>query len=128
VCHVFRECFRRGINVPRDLSIVALADATPSVHMVPLSAPDTTAIMLQAAHDTAVQLKYILTTSEPCEIERILPNAVHWRQSTGPCPSDSSPNAQKTPIDALPQIIFQLQRLQKHLAKSTDKPLGRTNS
>jgi GntR family transcriptional regulator of arabinose operon len=117
---LFRACYRRDIHVPQDLSIVALNDTMPDVHVVPLSAPDTVGLTIQMAREAAIQLKYLISHNGAREIDRLLPNPIQWKQSTGPCPPDRSPGPRKTPADALPEVILQLQRLQEQLSRPPD--------
>jgi DNA-binding LacI/PurR family transcriptional regulator len=84
---VFRQCHQRGIRVPEDLSLVAITDSTPQAHLVPLSAPHTSAAALQVASKAAEHLKYMLESENPRQMDISLSAPIQWKQSTAP-PAD----------------------------------------
>lgn len=84
---VFRQCHRRGVRVPQDLSLVAISDSTPQAHIVPLSAPHTSAAWLQVTSKAAEHLKYMLGTDNPRQMDMSLQSSIQWKQSTAPPPA-----------------------------------------
>jgi DNA-binding LacI/PurR family transcriptional regulator len=80
---VFRTCHRLGARVPEDLSLVAIADAAPRSHVVPLSAPDTTYLWANAAHRAAEHLRYLMENNDDKQIDVSLHASIQWKASTG---------------------------------------------
>jgi len=80
---LFRQCHQRGIRVPEDLSVVALADSAPQAHLVPLSAPNTAAMWVDAARRAAHHLCQLMTNGGDKQIEVVLHAPIQWKQSTG---------------------------------------------
>ncbi len=85
-------CNRRGVNVPGDLSVVALSDLLPFGHRLPLTAPDSPAIhqqMIERAVDKVVNL--VRGMPEPSHHE-VITQELMPRASSGPClPEAMSP-------------------------------------
>jgi DNA-binding LacI/PurR family transcriptional regulator len=80
---IFRQCHDRGVRVPDDLSLVAIADSAPQSHLVPLSAPNTSALWIDAARKAAQHLKAMLETTESLTpVEMSLHGSIQWKQST----------------------------------------------
>lgn len=79
---IFRLCHKYELNVPRDLSLVAIADSLPQSHVVPLSAPNTSALWIDAARRAAHHLRHLLANDDDKQIEVLLHSPIQWKEST----------------------------------------------
>jgi len=79
----FRTCHQKGLRVPEDLSLVAINDSLPQTHLVPLSAPNTAALWIDAARRAARHLKGLMDHDSEKQIEVVLHAPIQWRASTG---------------------------------------------
>lgn len=79
---VFRACHRMGLNVPRDVSLVAVNDSLPQAHVVPLSAPNTAELWLEAARRAAHHLSHLINSDKDKQIEVVLHAPIQWKEST----------------------------------------------
>jgi DNA-binding LacI/PurR family transcriptional regulator len=84
---IFRLCHQRGVRVPEDLSLVAVADSAPQSHLVPLSAPNTPALWVDAARKAAEHLKFMMETDSEKQIDVLLHGSIQRKQSTA-APAD----------------------------------------
>lgn len=79
---VYRVSHQLGLNIPEDVSLVALADALPRSYAVPLSAPDTVTSWTNAAHRAAEHLRYLMESGDDRTIEVTLHASIQWKTST----------------------------------------------
>lgn len=79
VSYLFRQCHRRKITVPQDLSIAALLDNAPHSHPIPVTAPE--ALMLRATEIAAKQLDLMLRGKQCPESYIRLRSRIQWTQS-----------------------------------------------
>jgi len=78
---IFGLCRERGIEIPRDISMVSLVDNTPWEHPVPLSAPDTGSLQVKVAKKAGRMLVDLVNkkTRDMCDVVFHAP--VQWRES-----------------------------------------------
>lgn len=79
---VFRACYRLGVRIPEDVSLVAVADSAPRSHLIPLSAPDTTGLWANAAQRAAEHLRHLMENSDDKQIDVSLHASIQWKAST----------------------------------------------
>lgn len=84
---VFRHCFRHGWRIPDDLSLMSVADNTPNVHPVPLSAANSFEMHVQAARQAVQELLQLLSDTPPPARQIALPCRVNWTESLAPPPA-----------------------------------------
>lgn len=79
----FRTCHRMGLRVPEDISLVSIHDSLPHAHLVPLSAPNTVGLWIDAAKRAARHLKGLMDRDSEKQIEVVLHAPIQWKESTG---------------------------------------------
>lgn len=79
--HLFRACYKRGIRVPEDMSLVASSDLTPHAHPVPLTAPETIKNHQWLAKRAMEQLLAQIDGSGSRGVCVSKSGDVHWRES-----------------------------------------------
>ena len=79
VSYLFRQCHRRKISVPQDLSIATLLDNAPHSHPIPVTAPD--ALMLRASEIAARYLDMMLQGKPFPESYVRLRSRIQWTES-----------------------------------------------
>lgn len=84
VGHLFRECYKRRIRVPEDLSIASCSDLTPDAHPVPLTSVDSVARGRQTASMAASHLQQMLNGDNPENLNIHVGGGLVWRQSVAP--------------------------------------------
>ncbi|MFW6059636.1 MAG: GntR family transcriptional regulator [Phycisphaeraceae bacterium] len=81
---VYRRAYARGLRVPADLSLAALADHTPFAHSVPLTAADGQELELRYVGAAAAILDKRLH-GQPLEARGlVIDGQVQWKESIGP--------------------------------------------
>jgi DNA-binding LacI/PurR family transcriptional regulator len=78
---MFGLCRERGIEVPRDLSIVSLVDNTPWEHPVSLSAPDTPGLQVKTAKAAGKMLVDLVDNKVSDACDMVFHAPIQWRQS-----------------------------------------------
>lgn len=68
---IFRYCYQHMLRIPQDLSMIALTDNTPDMHLVHLTAPNTIAIHHEVAGIMARSLKQMMDGRSP-EVKNML--------------------------------------------------------
>jgi DNA-binding LacI/PurR family transcriptional regulator len=69
-------CRRRGINVPDDLSLVSLHDATPFAHSVPLTAPDSVRMNSEMIYDACDLLDRLMSGEKVPRLRSLTPELI----------------------------------------------------
>ncbi len=78
---VFQCCYELGLNVPRDLSLVAIHDHVPQSHAVSLSAPDTPDVLCRIAKRAATILRQMLSNDPPDDRAVMVGCDIQWKDS-----------------------------------------------
>jgi DNA-binding LacI/PurR family transcriptional regulator len=81
-CEVFRQCYQRNIRIPNDISLVALFDNTPHIHLVPLSAPDSGRLIIYSTELAGQYLIQLMSGNQPLEQEINIRCDIQWKAST----------------------------------------------
>jgi DNA-binding LacI/PurR family transcriptional regulator len=84
---VFRLCYARKIRVPDDISLAARWDAMPTMHPVPLTAPDCLTLGRHAVEICAKMLMKLLSGEEISECSVTLRCDAQWKESIGAAPN-----------------------------------------
>jgi len=69
------------MRVPKDVSLVAMADSASRSHVVPLSAPDTSGLWASAARRAAEHLRYLMERNDDKQIDVSLHASIQWKAS-----------------------------------------------
>lgn len=83
---LFREAYRHHVRIPDDLYVAALSDLTPTVHPVPLSAPDSIMLSRKQKVLAAQELLESMNGRPSFPVGITVYGKVIWRESTGLCP------------------------------------------
>ncbi len=78
---IFRRCYRRGVRIPDEMSLVTCQDLTPRAHPVPLTSPDSEHWSRETARRAAEHLRRLLDGDRPERAEVRLSGPVRWTRS-----------------------------------------------
>lgn len=87
---LFRLCYQRGINIPKDISLVAIANHLAQANPIALSAPDTRLLFRQVAQYGAELLVKMIDKEADanCDLDLGLHAKIKWTDSVAPLSHD----------------------------------------
>lgn len=88
---IFQCCYELGLNVPGDLSVIAIHDWVPQSHTISLCAPNTPDVIYRMARKAASILKQTLTGDPPDERAVFVGCDIRWNNSVTEAPPAPAP-------------------------------------